>query len=88
MFSTPMGEYRLKSRDDQFLNMVCPSARFAPVGFLFQRKGSVTVTLERGSDLDTQLEKLIETALEAEAEDFEQSDPSEDVVEVEVGLSS
>lgn len=68
--------------------MFCLSGRFAPVGFLFQRKGSVTVSLERGADLDDRLERLIETALEADAEDFEQSEPSDDVVEIEVRNNS
>ncbi|KAJ3479691.1 hypothetical protein NLI96_g8884 [Meripilus lineatus] len=57
-------------------------ARFAPVGFLFERKGSVRVSLQRGEDYSERLERLIETALEADAEDFEESD-SGDVVEVE-----
>lgn len=62
------------------------SARFAPVAFLFHRKGAVRVAVEHGAGLDARLEGLIEAALEAGAEDFEQHDPaeSEGVVEMEV----
>ncbi len=42
------------------------------------------MSLERGPDLDDRLERLIENAFEADAEDFEQSEPSDDVVEIEV----
>ncbi|KIP04781.1 hypothetical protein PHLGIDRAFT_180046 [Phlebiopsis gigantea 11061_1 CR5-6] len=63
-------------------------AHFAPVAFLFHRKGSVRVAVEQGDDLDERLETLINAALEAGAEDFEQLDApeSEGVVEMEVGL--
>ncbi|TFK55264.1 DUF28-domain-containing protein [Heliocybe sulcata] len=55
------------------------NARFAPVAFMFQRKGRVRVALEHGTDP----EPLIETALEAGAEDFETLDePEEDSAEV------
>ncbi|KAI0948341.1 hypothetical protein AcV7_009117 [Taiwanofungus camphoratus] len=60
------------------------SARFAPVGFLFQRKGCVKVALDKGEDFDARTERLIEAALEAEAEDFEQVDTADDTVEIEV----
>lgn len=60
-------------------------AHFAPVAFLFHRKGSVRVAVEQGDDLDERLETLINAALEAGAEDFEQLDApeSEGVVEME-----
>lgn len=51
---------------------------------MFQRQGIVRVALEQGEDFDERLEKLIETALEAGAEDFEQLEPSEGTVEIEV----
>ncbi|THV07235.1 YebC-like protein [Dendrothele bispora CBS 962.96] len=47
-------------------------ARLAPVGFMFQRSGSVKVTLDKGDDFDQRLEKLVEIALDNGAEDFEQ----------------
>lgn len=51
---------------------------------MFQRQGIVRVSLEQGEDFSARLERLIETALEAEAEDFEQREPSEGAVEIEV----
>ena len=42
------------------------------------------MSLDLGDDLDARLEKVIETALEADAEDFEQDDPEDGVVELEV----
>lgn len=59
-------------------------ARLADSKFLFERKGSVTVLVDKGEDIDKRLERLIEAALEAEAEDFDQSPASEDGVEVKV----
>ena len=56
----------------------------APCAFMFNRQGSVKVALEQGDDFDARLEKLVETAFEAEAEDFEQHDASDGVVEIEV----
>lgn len=53
---------------------------------MFQRKGLVRVSLQQGDDFEQRLERLIETALEADAEDFEQEDSSEGVVEIEVRL--
>lgn len=76
---------RKQIRSFRFSSCTSPRARFAPVGFLFERKGSVRVSLQRGEDYSERLERLIETALEADAEDFEESD-SGDVVEVEVSL--
>ena len=42
------------------------------------------MSLDLGDDLDARLEKVIETALEADAEDFEQDDPEDGVLELEV----
>ena len=55
------------------------SARYATVGFMFQRKGCVRVAVEPG-----QVEALIDTALEADAEDFEEQNASEESVEIQV----
>lgn len=60
----------------------------APVAFMFQRQGVVRVAVEQGEDFDQRLENVIEKALEAEAEDFEQDEPSDGVVEIEVCLQS
>lgn len=60
----------------------------APVAFMFQRQGVVRVAVEQGEDFDQRLENVIEKALEAEAEDFEQDEPADGVVEIEVRLQS
>lgn len=60
----------------------------APVAFLFKRRGIVIVSIEQGDDFDARIERLIEAALEAEAEDFEQNEPEDGVVEVEVRVRS
>ncbi|KAI0362706.1 YebC-like protein, partial [Trametes cingulata] len=49
-------------------------ARLADVKFLFRREGRVKVALEAGDDLEARLEKLVEVALDADAEDFETED--------------
>ncbi|KAI0781183.1 YebC-like protein [Trametes elegans] len=49
-------------------------ARMADVKFLFRREGRVKVALEPGDDIDARLEKLVEVALDADAEDFESED--------------
>lgn len=55
---------------------------------MFQRKGYVKVSLERGEAKEDRVERLIETALEAGAEDFEESSSENDnLVEVEVRCS-
>ena len=58
---------------------------------MFERKGYVRVgvgdhTKTEASDADSgsQVEELIESALEASAEDFEELHPAEDCVELEV----
>lgn len=70
------------------LTEACPnrSSRLATVGFLFQRKGCVRVSVEKGENFEARMEKLIETALEAEAEDFEESDDisTSEAVEIQV----
>lgn len=58
-------------------------ARFASVAFLFQRKGSVKVLLDTGEDFDASIEDLLDVALAAGIEDFEQSEPSSGTVEIE-----
>ncbi|KAI0797754.1 YebC-like protein [Abortiporus biennis] len=62
-------------------------ARLGSVSYLFDRKGSVKILLAKGDDLDARLERIVEVAFEAEAEDFEQTEPenseSADAVEVE-----
>ncbi|OBZ75181.1 hypothetical protein A0H81_04562 [Grifola frondosa] len=58
-------------------------ARFADVKFLFQRRGCVRVALDKGDDFDARMEKLIDAALEADAEDFEELEPTDTSVEVE-----
>lgn len=54
--------------------------------FLFERKGRVRVSIENGEKYTERLEKLIETGLEAGAEDYEQlSQDDEPVIEMQVG---
>jgi transcriptional/translational regulatory protein YebC/TACO1 len=52
--------------------------------FLFERKGSVRISLDEADDLDTRLERVVDAAFNAGAEDFEHDEPSEGTVEVEV----
>ncbi|EPQ58454.1 YebC-like protein [Gloeophyllum trabeum ATCC 11539] len=59
------------------------NGRFAPVSFMFAKKGRVRVALDKGKDHEERVEQLIETALEAGAEDFETVDSSDSTVEVE-----
>lgn len=49
---------------------------------MFQRKGCVRVAVDAG-----QVEALIDTALEADAEDFEEQNASEESVEIQVRRS-
>ncbi|KAH8107157.1 YebC-like protein [Cristinia sonorae] len=63
-------------------------ARPAPVAFMFERKGCVRVALQKGEDFDLRLERLIDTALEAEAEDFDQTDSENSLNTVEVEFIS
>ncbi len=62
-------------------------ARLAPVMFLFERKGSVRISLDEADDLDAKWERVVDVALNAGAEDFENDEPSEGVVEVEVSAA-
>ena len=56
---------------------------------MFERKGCVRVAVEPGAALDARLERLIDAALEAGAEDFEQHDgEGEGAVEIEVRTPS
>lgn len=50
------------------------SGRMADVKFLFKREGRVNVVLDGGDDVEDRLEKLVEVALDADAEDFESED--------------
>ncbi|TFK26438.1 YebC-like protein, partial [Coprinopsis marcescibilis] len=53
-------------------------ARMTPVKFMFQRKGCVKVSLDKSlADHEKQVEDLIEAALAADAEDFDQRDDEE-----------
>lgn len=67
-----------------FLVNITLSAQLASVAFQFQRKGYVKVAVDKGDEHDTRMERLIETALEAAAEDFEQLEHTDGPVEVEV----
>ncbi|KAJ3553456.1 hypothetical protein NM688_g3602 [Phlebia brevispora] len=59
-------------------------ARLAPVSFLFQKKGVVRVAVEEGDDFDARLERLIDTALNARAEDFDlEGEPENGLKEIE-----
>ena len=60
------------------------SARMAEVKFLFRREGRVKVALEPGDDLEANLEKLVDIALDADAEDFESEDLPDGTRAVEV----
>ena len=60
------------------------SARLAPVMFLFERKGSIRISLDEADDLDARLERVVDVAFSAGAEDFESDEASEGAVEVEV----
>jgi len=62
------------------------NARFTPVGFMFQRKGCVRVGFHKMKDIESRVEALIETALEASAEDFEELTQTEESIELEVRL--
>ncbi|GBE82454.1 DUF28-domain-containing protein [Sparassis latifolia] len=55
-------------------------ARFANVSYLFHRRGRVEVAIDKGDDAE--VEQVIEAALEAGAEDFEQNE-TEDSLEIE-----
>ncbi len=57
----------------------------ADVKFLFKREGRVKVALDAGDDIDARLEKLVEVALDADAEDFETEDIEDGRRTVEVG---
>ena len=46
----------------------------ADVKFLFKREGRVKVALDAGDDVEARLERLVEVALDADAEDFDTED--------------
>ncbi|KAI0078990.1 YebC-like protein [Panus rudis PR-1116 ss-1] len=58
-------------------------ARLAPVGFLFERKGLVKVAVEDGNIGSPHMERLVDAALEAGAEDFTPSHVENNEIEVE-----
>ena len=54
------------------------STHLAPVKFMFERKGFVQVSLDRNlANFDKSVEELIEAALGADAEDFDQQPDEE-----------
>ncbi|TBU50098.1 YebC-like protein [Dichomitus squalens] len=64
------------NRTIKFLNSILKDngGRMADVKYLFKREGRVKVALDAGDDIETRLEKLVEAALDADAEDFETED--------------
>ena len=52
--------------------------------FLFKREGRVKVALEPGEDIESRLERLVEVALDAEAEDFDSEDEDDGSRMIEV----
>ena len=69
------------------LKLTSCSARFAPVKFMFTRKGCVRICLEEGSDAGS-VDKVLDAALESGAEDFEQVPSDQGAVEMEVSLQN
>jgi len=59
------------------------SARFAPVKYMFTRKGCVRVRLEKGSDAGSHIDQVLDVAVECGVEDFEQDLSDQDAVEIE-----
>jgi translational activator of cytochrome c oxidase 1 len=68
------------------MKLTYSSARFAPVKYMFTRKGCVRVRLEKGSDTGSLIDQVLDAALECGAEDFEQDLSDQDAVEIEVSL--
>jgi len=62
------------------------NARFAPVGFLFVRKGLVRIALDKEpvDDLNRRIEQTFDAALTTPAEDFRVSSDSDDPVEIDI----
>ena len=56
----------------------------ADVKFLFKREGRVKVALSAGEDIEARLEKLVDVALDADAEDFEAEDQEDGTRHIEV----
>ena len=56
----------------------------ADVKFLFKREGRVKVALGAGEDIEARLEKLVDVALDADAEDFEAEDQEDGTRHIEV----
>ena len=80
-----MGAYLCHSSRTVYLILrVMVRGRLAPVAFLFEKRGLVKVALEQTDDLDAKVDQLVEAAMDADAEDFEQDEPDDGIVEVEV----
>ncbi|EJF62429.1 YebC-like protein [Dichomitus squalens LYAD-421 SS1] len=64
------------NRTIKFVNSILKDngGRMADVKYLFKREGRVKVSLDAGDDIEARLEKLVEVALDADAEDFETED--------------
>lgn len=76
-----MGELNRQNCNPRLsISYTLQSARLAPVGFLFDRKGYVKVAAKSPASL----EPIIEVGLDAGADDFSESEPSEDGQEIEV----
>ena len=54
------------------------------MAFQFQKKGYVKVAIDKGDDFSGRIERLIETALESNAEDFEDVHSSDECAEIQV----
>ncbi|KAF8630070.1 hypothetical protein AX15_003127 [Amanita polypyramis BW_CC] len=60
------------------------NARFAPVKFMFTRRGKVRLRIEQRVDLEKCIEKVVDAALESGAEDFEQISSDQGITEIEL----
>lgn len=55
---------------------------------MFERKGYVKVALDKGERFEIRMERLLDAALEATADDFEELNSTNDVTEIEVRFSA
>jgi len=58
-------------------------ARLAPVGFLFSKRGRVSVAIDKSETFEENLDQLLGTVLDAGVEDFKETTSSEAHVEME-----
>lgn len=76
-------------RNSMSLTFLPKSSRFAPVGFLFERKGLVRVSLDKTvlEDIDSEMERVFDVGLKMDVEDFNDrpSEENEESHELEVG---